>query len=117
MVALPLIHAHEPPARVVALHALVYCPQLCFLEEVEVIRIADAAVFAGRHLHATSKPMKTARTSTSNSAGVRSVSPVRSVSSGGAAAAISPANTSGDSPEAWRAGYSHARAVAERKYQ
>lgn len=34
-----------------ALHALVYCERLFYLEEVERIRIADAAVFAGRRLH------------------------------------------------------------------
>lgn len=34
-----------------ALHALVYCEHLFYLEEVERIRIADAAVFAGRRLH------------------------------------------------------------------
>jgi CRISPR-associated protein Cas1 len=35
-----------------ALHALAYCPRLFYLEEVEEIRVADAAVFAGRELHA-----------------------------------------------------------------
>jgi CRISPR-associated protein Cas1 len=35
-----------------ALHALAYCPRLFYLEEVEEIRVADAAVFAGRQLHA-----------------------------------------------------------------
>lgn len=34
-----------------ALHALVYCERLFYLEEVEEIRVADAAVFAGRTLH------------------------------------------------------------------
>src|SRR5947209_14064243 len=52
MVALPIIDAHEPPVRVMALHALAYCPRLFYLEEVEEIRVADAAVFAGRQLHA-----------------------------------------------------------------
>src|SRR5947209_4846476 len=52
MVALPLIDAHEPPVRVMALHALAYCPRLFYLEEVEEIRFADAAVYAGRQLHA-----------------------------------------------------------------
>lgn len=46
----------EPPfreelIRVQALHALLYCERLFFLEEVEEIRVADAAVFAGRRLH------------------------------------------------------------------
>jgi len=37
--------------RVMALHALAYCERLFYLEEVEEIRIADEAVFAGRTLH------------------------------------------------------------------
>jgi CRISPR-associated protein Cas1 len=36
-----------------ALHALAYCPRLFYLEEVEEIRVADAAVFRGRELHAS----------------------------------------------------------------
>jgi CRISPR-associated protein Cas1 len=35
-----------------ALHALAYCERLFYLEEVEEIRVADEAVFAGRTLHA-----------------------------------------------------------------
>jgi CRISPR-associated protein Cas1 len=38
--------------RVMALHALPYCPHLFYLEEVEEIRVADAAVYAARELHA-----------------------------------------------------------------
>ena len=34
-----------------ALHALLYCERLFYLEEVEEIRIADHAVYAGRRLH------------------------------------------------------------------
>lgn len=41
----------HPNLRVMALHALVYCERLYYLEEVEEIRVADAAVFAGRTLH------------------------------------------------------------------
>lgn len=37
--------------RVMALHALLYCERLFYLEEVEEIRVADAAVWAGRRLH------------------------------------------------------------------
>lgn len=37
--------------RVMALHALTYCERLFYLEEVEGIYVADAAVFAGRTLH------------------------------------------------------------------
>ena len=41
----------EPLIRVMALHALAYCERLFYLEEVEEIRIADHAVYAGRRLH------------------------------------------------------------------
>ncbi len=41
----------EPLLRVMALHALLYCERLFYLEEVEEIRVADAAVYAGRRLH------------------------------------------------------------------
>ena len=41
----------EPLIRVMALHALMYCERLFYLEEVEEIRVADAAVYAGRRLH------------------------------------------------------------------
>src|SRR5262249_44247507 len=51
MIALPLV-AHDPPVRVMALHALAYCPRLFYLEEVEEIRVADERVYAGRQLHA-----------------------------------------------------------------
>ncbi|MFN5727539.1 MAG: CRISPR-associated protein Cas4, partial [Pseudanabaena sp.] len=38
--------------RVSALHALAYCERLFYLEEVEELYTQDAAVFAGRRLHA-----------------------------------------------------------------
>lgn len=41
----------EHVLRVQSLHALAYCERLFFLEEVEELRVADAAVFAGRRLH------------------------------------------------------------------
>lgn len=41
----------DPLLSVASLHALVYCERLFYLEEVERIRVADAAVFAGRRLH------------------------------------------------------------------
>ena len=41
----------ESPLRVMSLHALLYCERLFYLEEVEEIRVADAAVYAGRELH------------------------------------------------------------------
>src|SRR5918911_2513086 len=40
----------DPPIRVMALHALGYCERLFYLEEVEEIRVADEAVYAGRTL-------------------------------------------------------------------
>lgn len=41
----------ETPIRVMALHAILYCERLFYLEEVEEIRVADGSVFAGRRLH------------------------------------------------------------------
>lgn len=41
----------DPLVRVMALHALAYCERLFYLEEVEEIRVADHAVYAGRTLH------------------------------------------------------------------
>lgn len=41
----------EPLIRVMALHALMYCERLFYLEEVEEIRVANASVYAGRRLH------------------------------------------------------------------
>lgn len=43
--------AIQSTIRVMALHALAYCERLFYLEEVEEIRVADAAVWAGRRLH------------------------------------------------------------------
>jgi len=48
---LPADAGNEPPIRVMALHALLYCERLFYLEEVEEIRVADANVYAGRRLH------------------------------------------------------------------
>src|SRR5262249_13861538 len=52
MIALPVLDSHAPPVRVMALHALLYCKRLFYLEEVEEIRVVDHRVFAGRQLHA-----------------------------------------------------------------
>jgi CRISP-associated protein Cas1 len=41
----------DPLLSVASLHALVYCERLFYLEEVERLRIADAAVYAGRRMH------------------------------------------------------------------
>lgn len=43
--------AQEPLLRVMALHALVYCERLFYLEEVEELRVADHAVYDGRRAH------------------------------------------------------------------
>lgn len=43
--------APEPPIRIMALHAMMYCERLFYLEEVEEIRVADSNVYAGRRLH------------------------------------------------------------------
>lgn len=48
-IAVPL--APEPPIRIMALHAMLYCERLFYLEEVEEIYVADANVYAGRRLH------------------------------------------------------------------
>ena len=42
---------HRPMTRVMALHALLYCERLFYLEEVEEIYVADNRVFDGRRLH------------------------------------------------------------------
>ena len=48
-----MIEIHQPPLRVMSLHALAYCQRLFYLEEVEEIRVADDRVYAGRELHAS----------------------------------------------------------------
>ncbi len=52
MIPLPTLDSHDPPVRVMALHALAYCPRLFYLEEVEELRVADKRVHARRQLHA-----------------------------------------------------------------
>jgi CRISPR-associated protein Cas1 len=39
MITLPDLNSHAPLVRVMAVHALAYCPRLICLEEVEEIRI------------------------------------------------------------------------------
>lgn len=46
-----ILDPEEDTIRVSALHAMAYCPRLFYFEEVEGLRIADEAVFAGRRLH------------------------------------------------------------------
>ena len=52
MIELPVLDSHHPALRVESLHAFAYCPRLFYLQEVERISTPDAAVFAGRQLHA-----------------------------------------------------------------
>ena len=52
MQLLPTPAIRTETIRVSALHALAYCPRLYYLEEVEELYTQDAAVFAGRRLHA-----------------------------------------------------------------
>lgn len=51
-----MLDEHSPLIRVHALHALEYCERLFYLEEVEGIQVADAAVLAGRTLHVELEP-------------------------------------------------------------
>ncbi len=46
------------PLRVMSLHALLYCERLFYLEEIEEIRVADGAVYAGRRLHDDVVPLE-----------------------------------------------------------
>lgn len=48
---LSAVAENDALVRVSALHALLYCERLFYLEEVEEIRLADASVYAGRTLH------------------------------------------------------------------
>jgi CRISPR-associated protein Cas4 len=57
MIALPTTDTNAAPLRVMALHALLYCERLFYLEEVEEIRVADHAVYAGRRLHEVVVPL------------------------------------------------------------
>ena len=44
---------HDPPLRVISLHDLGYCHRLFYLTEVEGIQAPNAAIYAGRELHAS----------------------------------------------------------------
>src|SRR4051812_24828580 len=44
---------HQPPLRVIALHALGYCHRLFYLTGVEGLQAPNAAIYAGRELHAS----------------------------------------------------------------
>ncbi len=47
------VATHDPPLRVIALHDLGYCHRLFYLTEVEDLQAPNAAVYAGRELHAS----------------------------------------------------------------
>ncbi|MGE3818117.1 MAG: CRISPR-associated protein Cas4, partial [Isosphaeraceae bacterium] len=47
------IETHDPPLRVIALHDLGYCHRLFYLTEVEGLQAPNAAIYAGRELHAS----------------------------------------------------------------
>src|SRR5215210_2111353 len=42
----------DPPLRVISLHDLSYCHRLFYLTEVEGLQAPNAAIYAGRELHA-----------------------------------------------------------------
>ena len=48
-----MIETHEPPLRVISLHDLGYCHRLFYLTEVEGLQAPNAAIYAGRELHAS----------------------------------------------------------------
>ena len=48
-----IAETHEPPLRVISLHDLGYCHRLFYLTEVEGLQAPNAAIYAGRELHAS----------------------------------------------------------------
>src|SRR3954453_1273098 len=48
-----LVQTHDTPLRVISLHDLGYCHRLFYLTEVEGLQAPNAAIFAGRELHAS----------------------------------------------------------------
>ena len=48
-----IISTQDPPLRVISLHDLGYCPRLFYLTEVEGLQAPNAAIYAGRELHAS----------------------------------------------------------------
>jgi CRISPR-associated protein Cas1 len=47
-----IAESHNPPLRVISLHDLGYCHRLFYLTEVEGLQAPNAAIYAGRELHA-----------------------------------------------------------------
>src|SRR4051812_9919472 len=47
-----IVETHDPALRVISLHDLGYCRRLFYLTEVEGLQAPNAAVYAGRALHA-----------------------------------------------------------------
>ena len=48
-----IVESHEPSLRIIALHDLGYCHRLFYLTEVEGLQAPNAAIYAGRELHAS----------------------------------------------------------------
>ena len=48
-----IVETHAPPLRVIALHDFNYCQRLFYLTEVEGLQAPNAAIYAGRELHAS----------------------------------------------------------------
>src|SRR4051795_5309408 len=48
-----IVETHDPPLRVISLHDFNYCHRLFYLTEVEGLQAPNAAVYAGRELHAS----------------------------------------------------------------
>ena len=47
------VETYDPPLRVISLHDLGYCHRLFYLTEVEGLQAPNAAIYAGRELHAS----------------------------------------------------------------
>src|SRR3954468_21650194 len=48
-----IVETHDTPLRVISLHDLGYCHRLYYLTEVEGLQAPNAAIYAGRELHAS----------------------------------------------------------------
>src|SRR3954462_6837826 len=48
-----IVETHEPPLRGISLHGLGYCHRLFYLPEAEGLQVPNAAIYAGRELHAS----------------------------------------------------------------
>src|SRR3954454_13511935 len=48
-----IVETHDTPLRVISLHDIGYCHRLFYLTEVEGLQAPNAAIYAGRELHAS----------------------------------------------------------------